>query len=108
MKPIIWPYKILRSIILVLLIYTLLAAAYHFILTGFADDPCFVTHENNCIRNETHSKDVLGARIQAFLTTTESGYRGGGCRNKSSSTNTLEIKTYGTNIVLERKDEIFG
>jgi hypothetical protein len=105
MKSSLWLYNILKWLILVLIVYTLSAAAYHLMRGGFSDDPCFVNREHDCVRNETHSRGISGSRIQAFLNTTESGYRGGGCRNKSSSTDSLEMKTYGANIVLERKDD---
>ncbi len=106
MKLIHWPYKILYLIALVSIGNIVLTAVYHLNFGGFADEPCTVVHEKDCIRNETHSRAISGARIQAFLNTERFNFRGGGCLNESSRTDTLEIATYGAKIVLERKDDI--
>ena len=99
-------YKILLLALSLLLLYSVLAGLSSFVFVGYMDFPCFIEYveQDDCImshQSEQNSGEEA-SRIEAFLTSYEARFHGGGCLMKKSETNTLDVRTSVIDLALER------
>jgi hypothetical protein len=102
--------KGLRVALLLLVLFTLLAAVRAFFIPiGFMDFPCFVGYDEarSCLEIEdtTQEPESAGAQMAAFLTTVQAGWAGGGCHHETSDTGVLEIETPALDLRIERQGD---